>query len=41
MAYTYKGANYFINYEPSQQANCYDFESNTVSLGADSGTYCR
>ncbi len=41
MTYTYNGSDYFINYEPAEQANCYDFEWDTVSTGTDSGTYCR
>ncbi|MFT5429816.1 MAG: hypothetical protein ACI9OJ_000488 [Myxococcota bacterium] len=41
MTYSYKGSEYFINYKPGSAANCYDFESNTVTHGADSGTYCR
>jgi len=41
MSYTYRGAEHFINYAPAGDDGCYDFEWNTVSYGADSGTYCR
>jgi len=41
MRYTYRGTAYFINYAPADDADCYDFEWDTVSYGASSGTYCR
>ena len=41
MTYAYEGNEYFINYAPSAQPGCYDFDWKTVSYGADSGTFCR
>lgn len=41
MTYSYKGSDYFINYEPADEKDCYSIEWNTVSTGSDSGTFCR
>jgi hypothetical protein len=41
MTYSYKGANYFIGYEPSGTADCYIFTMNTVTSGEVTGEYCR
>ncbi len=41
MTYSYRGSEYFINYEPNAQKDCYDFEWNTLSTGASSNTLCR
>lgn len=31
MTYTYHGENFYMNYAPSETANCYDFETRTVT----------
>lgn len=41
MRYTYEADAYYINYAPSGEPGCYDFDWKTVSYGTDSGTFCR
>ncbi|MBU0800101.1 MAG: YHYH protein [Alphaproteobacteria bacterium] len=42
MTYSYEGEDYYIRYEPSNIANCYNFESRTVTDAlVKKGEYCR
>lgn len=41
MTYRHDGQDYFIRYVPAAEANCYQFDSVTVTHGSDSGVYCR
>ena len=41
MTYSYNGADYFMNYQPSDVEHCYQFTMNTVTFGALEGVYCR
>lgn len=43
MQYTYEGENYYIEYTNSDNANCYDFETRTVTNNGavTTGEYCR
>ena len=43
MDYSYEGQAYFIHYKPSGKANCYIFETKTVTDNgvAKTGEYCR
>ena len=43
MDYSYEGANYYIRYTPSEQPDCYDFTTRTVTNGGEvrTGEYCR
>ncbi|RVU85605.1 YHYH protein [Leucothrix sargassi] len=43
LTYRYEGDDYYINYTPSEKANCYNFTTRTVTNGGEvkSGEYCR
>lgn len=43
MDYTYKGESYYMRYAPSNQADCYTFETRTITNGGtvESGEFCR
>ncbi|MEZ5592081.1 MAG: YHYH protein [Gammaproteobacteria bacterium] len=43
MDYTYQGEPYYIRYTPSSNANCYNFETRTITSGGTvrTGEYCR
>lgn len=43
MEYSYQGEAYFMRYRPTDQANCYAFETRTVtdSGAIETGEYCR
>lgn len=43
MDYSYEGAGYYIRYAPSDNENCYDFTTKTVTNGGEvlEGAFCR
>lgn len=43
MTYNYEGEAYYMNYAPSETANCYDFETRRITDGGDvfTGELCR
>lgn len=43
MTYDYEGEAYYMNYAPSETANCYDFETRRITDGGDifTGELCR
>lgn len=43
MEYSYQGQNYYMNYRPADEDNCYDFETKTVTNNGKikTGIYCR
>tara|TARA_R110002073_G_scaffold336577_1_gene536009 strand:+ start:99520 stop:99651 length:132 start_codon:yes stop_codon:yes gene_type:complete len=43
MEYNYEGAAYYIRYKPANTADCYAFETRTVTNDGEgiSGEYCR
>ncbi len=41
MTYSYNGSDYFMNYRPIGDENCFEFTMNTVTFGQLEGVYCR
>ena len=43
MTYSFDGDDFYMNYTPSETANCYDFETRRITDGGDTytGELCR